>query len=84
MDIDTVFVLESCVGAFPRCDTSAAAAHEEIRIFDPERTEAVEKISLACDLAFGHVAVGELADIDGVLVGFEGAMVEARVRIGGR
>lgn len=41
MNVDTVFVREGGVGAFPGGDAAAAAAEEDLGGFDPEGSEAV-------------------------------------------
>ena len=41
VDVDSVAVFESRVGAFPGCDAAAAAPKEEGGVLDPEGSEAV-------------------------------------------
>jgi hypothetical protein len=58
-----IFVLESGVGAFPRCYTSAATAEcDEAGVY-VRCAEAVQEVCLACDLAFVEIGVAELANV---------------------
>lgn len=84
-DVGAVLVGEGGggVGAFPGGDAPAAAAQLERRVGDVQRAEAVEEVGLSGDDAVRHVAVAELADVDGVLVAGEVGVVEGGVGAGG-
>ena len=63
-DVDTVFVGEGRVGAFPGRDAAAAAAQCDGRLLYPGGPEAVEEVRLAGHFSVLEVRVSKLTDID--------------------
>lgn len=76
VDVDAVAILKRRVCAFPRGDAAAAAAQGKQAGLDPCGAEAVQEVGLAGDFGIVNVGVAEFADVEGVLVGVEGAVVE--------
>lgn len=63
-DVDSVFVGESRVCAFPGCDAAAASAHQDLGGLDKGGTEAVEEVGLSGYGVIEEVGVAELANVD--------------------
>jgi hypothetical protein len=63
-NVDSVFVLERCIGAFPGCDTATAVAECYGGLFHPCGAKSIEEIRLSCYFAVFEVGISELPDVD--------------------